>query len=110
MQNRYENRPRASTLNSQPAWCEQVVALECAGLTGGFYTAWNFEVFFVPGFLWMGVFVYYLYRRVGVGDAKATAKAINDAFFVLFLMYPLVGFKRRLATYDGDNCNTVMRL
>jgi hypothetical protein len=57
----------------------------------------------VPGCLWAGVFVYYLYRRAAIGDAKAAAKAINDAFFVLFLMYPLITSK----LFKILNCRTI---
>lgn len=66
------------------------VALECAGMTGGFYTAWIVEVFLIPCFLWACVLLYYFCRRSTVGHAEAAAKAYNDAFFVLFLLYPLI--------------------
>ena len=67
-----------------------LVALECAGLTGGFYVAWTFEVIVVPCVLWGCVLLYYLSRVATVGHTEAAAKAYNDAFFVLFLAYPVI--------------------
>eukprot|EP01045_Picozoa_sp_COSAG04_P036654 COSAG04_NODE_9016_length_907_cov_1.264851_1_plen_88_part_00 len=68
------------------------VALQCAtdGALEGFYTAWVFEVFVIPGVLWGGIFLHYLSRRKTKGVAEAKAKMWNDALFVLFLVYPLV--------------------
>lgn len=67
-----------------------VVALECAGLTGGFYVAWMFEVLVVPCILWGCVLLYFFSRVATVGRAEAAAKAYNEAFFVLFLTYPVI--------------------
>ena len=51
-----------------------LVALECAGLTGGFYVAWTFEVVVVPCVLWGCVLLYYLCRVATVGHKAAAAK------------------------------------
>jgi hypothetical protein len=67
-----------------------LVALECAGVTGGFYTAWILEVFIIPGVLYAFIFIHYLLRRRSIGHRAAAAKATNDAFFVLFIIYPLL--------------------
>ena len=69
------------------------VALECAGLTGGFYVAWVVEVFVIPGLLWFCVGVYYLVRRRTVGVKEANAASSDDAMFILFCVYPMVSNK-----------------
>ena len=60
-----------------------------AGL-GGFYLPWTVEVVVVPCVLWSCVLLYYLSRVATVGQVEAAAKAYNDAFFVLFLAYPVI--------------------
>eukprot|EP01046_Picozoa_sp_COSAG06_P029965 COSAG06_NODE_2819_length_6234_cov_2.814996_1_plen_1898_part_00 len=69
------------------------VALECAGLTGGFYVAWLVEVFVIPALLWGCVGVYYLVRRRTLGPKEANAKSSDDALFVLFCVYPMISNK-----------------
>ena len=69
------------------------VALECAGLTGGFYVAWVFEVFVIPLLLWGCVGLYYLARLRTVGAKEAAAKSADDALFVLFVVYPMMSNK-----------------
>ena len=66
------------------------MALECAGLTGGFYVAWLFEVFVIPATLWGCVGVYYIVRRGTLGVKEANAKSSDDALFVLFCVYPMM--------------------
>jgi hypothetical protein len=69
------------------------VALECAGLTGGFYVVWLVEVFVIPATLWGCVGVYYLVRRRTVGVKEAVAQSTDDALFVLFCVYPMMSNK-----------------
>ena len=69
------------------------VALECAGLTGGFYVAWLFEVLVIPLVLWGVCFIRYMWQLKTTGqDAQATnvarATFISRTFFVLFVVYP----------------------
>merc|ERR1711871_1600407 len=69
------------------------VALECAGLTEGFYTAWLIECFVIPAALWSCVGMYYLARRRKLPIKEANAKASDDALFVLFIVYPIISNK-----------------
>lgn len=69
------------------------MALECAGLTGGFYVAWLFEVFVIPATLWGCVGVYYIVRRGTLGVKEANAKSSDDALFILFCVYPMMSNK-----------------
>ena len=50
----------------------------------------TFEVIVLPCILWGCVLLYYLSRVATVGHTEAAATAWNDAFFVLFLAYPVI--------------------
>jgi hypothetical protein len=69
-----------------------VVALECAGLRD-FYSTWVFEIFVIPIFLAGVVLAYYAYRLKIEGRAVADSKFRNEAFFVLFIIYPFITSK-----------------
>ena len=69
------------------------VALECAGLTGGFYVVWLVEVFGIPIALWGCVGVYYFVHRGTLGAKEAAARSADDGLFVLFVVYPMVSNK-----------------
>jgi hypothetical protein len=66
-----------------------VVALECAGLRN-FYSAWVVEVFIIPTVLWGIVLCFYMYRKRIAGPSIAISNFRNEAFFVLFMVYPFI--------------------
>ena len=65
-----------------------IVALECAGLKN-FHMIWLFEVIVVPLGLCTVVGCYWLYRNYAISRAYANTKIIDEAFLVLFLIYPV---------------------